>query len=733
MSSSTHPIIVPSDSNVEDAFSSTHSPNYTPASPDYSLASSGNTSPDPSDDLSKYLLASLAISPFYDKPYMKVMQAYNATSNESPILLPRAPIASPTTLTPSLVLPLSPILKRIIMALETRLMRTKLQEARAQTAGLQRKQMGHNDKIALAHFRISTLELIIEDIQFYDIMYVMVVYPIPCVKIIHVSYLKMAPKRTSISAAPAMTQAAIRKLVVDSVAAALEAQDATMANADNTNRNTQQGETPVVKEHVATEEVLSLPTFNFKEEALFWWNPFAYPIGIEEAYKIIWSEFKKLLIKKYCPRTEELEILCPTMMPNSEKLMEVFIGGLPRSIEGNVTASKPQNLEEAITITQRLMDQVTKHNSVQGTNDHKRKFDDKSLMIEVTPPTTTTKITVTITTAIMITTNSRIEDKKPTGLMLPPQMEIKGMLETVTCVRNVPYIIQDLALSSVRLATSFDIVIGMDWLSKYHAKILFDEKVVHIPIDGETLIIRAQVMEKKSDEKRLEDIPVVREFPEVFPKDLPGLPLVRQVEFQINLIPGVAPIARAPYRLAPSEMEELSDQLQELAERATRDRQRSYANVRRKPLEFHVGDHVMLKVSPQKGVIRFGKREKLNPLYIGPFKILKRVSPMAYTLELPEEPSNVNNTFHVSNIKKCISDKSLVILMKELQLDDKLNFVEEPVEIMDREVKQLKQSRFPIVKVRWNSKRGPECTWECEDQICANYPHLFSNTTPSSS
>ncbi|GJW66916.1 hypothetical protein Tco_0121340 [Tanacetum coccineum] len=187
----------------------------------------------------------------------------------------------------------------------------------------------------------------------------------------------MAPKRTSISAAPAMTQAAIRKLVADSVAAALEAQAATMANADNTNRNTRQGETLVVKEHVATEEVLSLPTFNFKEEALFWWNPFAYPIGIEEAYKIIWSEFKKLLIKKYCPRTEELEILCPTMMPNSEKLMEVFIGGLPRSIEGNVTASKPQNLEEAITITQRLMDQVTKHNSVQGTNDHKRKFDDR--------------------------------------------------------------------------------------------------------------------------------------------------------------------------------------------------------------------------------------------------------------------------------------------------------------------------------------------------------------------
>ncbi|GKE55939.1 hypothetical protein Tco_1495124 [Tanacetum coccineum] len=105
------------------------------------------------------------------------------------------------------------------------------------------------------------------------------------------------------------------------------------------------------------------------------------------------------------------------------------------------------------------------------------------------------------------------------------------------------------------------------------------------------------------------------------------------------------------------------------------------------------------------------------------------VGPVAYTLELPEELSSVHSTFHISNLKKCLSDKSLVILMKELRLDDKLNFVEEPVEIMDREVKQLRQSRIPIVKVRWNSKRGPEFTWEHEDEIRAKHPHLFSNIT----
>ncbi|GJZ62109.1 reverse transcriptase domain-containing protein [Tanacetum coccineum] len=237
-----------------------------------------------------------------------------------------------------------------------------------------------------------------------------------------------------------MTQASIKKLVADSVAAALEAQAATMASTSNPNRNTGPTRTPVAKtgnykEFIScqpfyfngTERVVGLirwfertesvfshskcakenkVTFaigTLTDDALSWWNAYAQPIGIDQVNKITWTELKRLLTNKYYPQTEvrkmedefynltvkgndlktyvrrfqKLAILCPNMVPNTKKLMEVFIGGLPKSIEGNVTASKPQTLEEAITITQRLMDQVTKHNSIQGTNDHKRKFHDR--------------------------------------------------------------------------------------------------------------------------------------------------------------------------------------------------------------------------------------------------------------------------------------------------------------------------------------------------------------------
>ncbi|GKA41519.1 putative reverse transcriptase domain-containing protein [Tanacetum coccineum] len=121
----------------------------------------------------------------------------------------------------------------------------------------------------------------------------------------------------------------------------------------------------------------------------------------------------------------------------------------------------------------------------------------------------------------------------------------------------------------------------------------------------------------------------------------------------------------------------------------------------------------------QKSVVRFGKKGKLAPRFVGPFEAIEKVGPMAYRLDLPEELNGVHDTFHVSNLKKCFADPTL-------QVDAKLKFVEEPVEILEREFKKLKRSRIAIVKVRWNSKCGPEFTWEREDQMKLKYPHLFS-------
>ncbi|GJZ69745.1 putative reverse transcriptase domain-containing protein [Tanacetum coccineum] len=420
----------------------------------------------------------------------------------------------------------------------------------------------------------------------------------------------MPPKRTSTSEAPVTTQAAIRKLVADSVATALEAQAATMANADNTNRNTGEREAPVARK-CSYKEFMSFQPFNFKdykvkfatgtltEEALSWWNSFAQPIGIEEAYKITWVEFKKLLIKKYCPQTEvqkmkdefyhltvkgndlkayvrrfqELETLCPTMVPDSEKIMEVFIGGLPRSIEGNVTASKPQTLEEAINIAQRLMDQTTNNNAqgraymLRDRNSHQDPnvvmgmFLLNQHLARVLFDSGADKSFVSISLASMlnippITIDTFYDIEMADRSLVSINTIIQGATLTLL---NQPF---EYDLMPIKLG-SLDVVISMDWLSKYHARIICDEKI-YIP---RLSSFRNPSNEKESDEKRLEDIPVVREFLEVFPEDLHGLPPVRQVEFQIDLILGATPIARAPYRLAPSEMKELSNQLQELADR----------------------------------------------------------------------------------------------------------------------------------------------------------------------
>ncbi|GJS84847.1 putative reverse transcriptase domain-containing protein [Tanacetum coccineum] len=737
-------------------------------------------------------------------------------------------------------------------------------------------------------------------------------------------------------------------------------------------------------------------TFTLLNSALTWWNSYKRTIGTEAAFAMSWRELIKIMTKNndlaaYTQRFQELIMMCTNMVPEEEDRVEKFIGGLPDNIQRNVNAAEPTRLQDAVRIANNLIDQKLKGYAVKNAKNKRRLEVNQRDNHGQQPPFKRPNVGGQNVARAYTTGNNK---KKPYSGLLPLctkcQLHHEGPC-TVRCGKcnKVGHLTRDckcgrqghyrsdcpklkdqnrgneaenkngvghpfnIDLMPVELG-SFDAIIGMDWLANHHAVIVCNEKIVRIPFGDEVLIVQVtkKEIENKLEEKRLEDVPTIRDFPEVFPEDLPGLPPTRQVEFQIDLVPGAAPVARATYRLALTELQELvqeedipntafrtryghyefqvmsfgltntptskeehaehlklilellkkeelyakfskcefwlskvllaitddlskeTDSMEKLTRQylkevvsrhgvpvsiisdrdskftshfwkslnealgtqldmsttyhpqtdgqsertiqtledmlracvmdfgkgwdrhlplvefsynnsyhtsikaapfealygrkcrspicwaevgdaqltgpeivhettekiiqikkriqAARDRQKSYADRRRKPLEFEVGDKVMLKVSPWKGVIRFGKRGKLNPRYIGPFRIIAKVGTLAYRLELPEQLSRVHSTFHVSNLKKCFVDEPLAIPLDEIQIDDKLHFIEEPVEIMDREVKRLKQSRIPIVKVRWNSRRGPEFTWEREDQMKKKYPHLFVNPSSTS-
>nr|GEZ14544.1 putative reverse transcriptase domain-containing protein [Tanacetum cinerariifolium] len=171
--------------------------------------------------------------------------------------------------------------------------------------------------------------------------------------------------------------------------------------------------------------------------------------------------------------------------------------------------------------------------------------------------------------------------------------------------------------------------------------------------------------------------------------------------------------------IGPKIVQETIEKIVQIKERlkTARSRQKSYADKRRKSLEFKVGDRVLLKVSPWKGVVRFGKKGKLAPRHVGPFEIVKCVGRVAYRLKLPQELSCIHDTFHVSNLKKCLAKLDARIPLEEIKIDESMRFVEVPIEIMERDVKKLKRRRIPLVKIRWNSRQGSEYIWEREDQF----------------
>ncbi|KAD6455061.1 hypothetical protein E3N88_09767 [Mikania micrantha] len=155
------------------------------------------------------------------------------------------------------------------------------------------------------------------------------------------------------------------------------------------------------------------------------------------------------------------------------------------------------------------------------------------------------------------------------------------------------------------------------------------------------------------------------------------------------------------------------------------DLQKSYADKRRRPIEFEVGDQVLLKISPWKGVIRFRKRGKLSPRFIGPFRIMARVGKVAYRLDLPDELSGIHPTFHVSHLRKCLADDVAYVPLNDIEVEERLNYIEEPVAIVDTKEKQLRNKVIRQVKIQWKHRKEYEATWETEDEMKRLYPHLF--------
>nr|GEV24043.1 putative reverse transcriptase domain-containing protein [Tanacetum cinerariifolium] len=701
-----------------------------------------------------------------------------------------------------------------------------------------------------------------------------------------------------------------------------------------------------------------------------------------DAYSMTWEVLKKKMTDKYClqgkikkleiklwnlkvkgndvlaytERFQELTLICTKFVANETKKIDKYVGELPDNIYGSVKASKPKTLDETIELANDLMDQklctyAERQNVAKVYNvrtGKKKPYGGNFLKYTKchfhhnSPCTQKCKKVGHFAYDCRSSGNANIANAQRNNGANP--MGNVGNAEKKGNASRDPdsnVITSTFLLNNRYASILFDTGADRSFISPVFSSLIdivptllgnsYDVELA----DGKIVRISAKKEEDKSEGKQLKDVPIIRDFPEVFPEDLPGLPPARPVEFQIDLILGAAPVARAPYRLAPSEIKELSEQLQEISDKGfirptyskrnqirlgekeenafqlikqklcsalilalpegsedfvvycdashkglgvvlmqiekrhylygtkctvftnhkslqhildqkelnmrqrrwlellsdcdcdiryhpgkanvvadalsrkerieplrvralvmtigldlskqileaqiealklenlknkdvgsmirkdipkeklepradgtlclnekswlpcygdlRSDQQKSYADLKRNPMEFEIRNRVMLKVLPWKGVVLFGKRGKSNPRYVGPFKVLAKVRKVTYRLELPQELSRVYHTFHVSNLKKCYADEPLVMSLEGIHIDDKLQFVVEPVKIIERDIKRLKRSRISLVKVRWNSRRGHESQSPPHLHLHHTSCHPYTARPPSSS
>nr|GEZ40572.1 reverse transcriptase domain-containing protein [Tanacetum cinerariifolium] len=533
--------------------------------------------------------------------------------------------------------------------------------------------------------------------------------------------------------------------------------------------------------------VVKFASCTLQGSALTWWNSQMRAVGQDVAYAMTWAALKRMITDKYCLR-------------ESAKV-ERYIGGLPDMIHGSVKASKPQSMQEAIYLDTEMMDKkMLTH--VEHQAEHKRKFDDISRNNQNQQQPFKWNNMARAYSAWP-------GDKKPYG-------GTKHLCSNCNYHHDGPCAPK--CTNYGRLIWVNTLIRGCTLNFLNHP---FNIDLMPVEMGSFEVIIGA---EDKSKEKRLEDVPIVQDFPKVFPKDLPGIPPTRQVEFQIDLILGAAPVAWAPYRLAPSEMKELRfiEGFSKIAKSMTKLTQKkvkfdwgdkeeeAFQLIKQKlcsaPIlalpkgseDFVVYCDALIKKSFQKAMgTRLDMSTAYHPQTDGQIeRTIQTLEDMlracvidfgsGWERHLPLIEFSYKNSYHASikavpfealygrkcrslvcwaevgdahltgleliheTTEKIVQIKQRIQAARDLQKSyadvrrkplefqvgdrvmlKKLCFIEEPLEVMDHEVKQLKQSCIPIIKVRWNSRIGPEFTWECEDQFQKKYMQLFTTTAPS--